>query len=104
MTARPKSSIITRDVNDISKVSGNIYESVFVAGKRARQIAVSMKEELNSKLAEFASTVDNLEEIFENREQIEISKFYERMPKPTVLALEEYMNEKIVVKKKEIKE
>ncbi len=104
MTARPKPSIITRDVNEISKVSGNIYESVFVAGKRARQIAVSMKEELNSKLAEFASTVDNLEEIFENREQIEISKFYERMPKPTVLALEEYMNEKLIVKTKEVQE
>ncbi len=99
MTARPKPSIITRDVNEISKVSGNIYESVFVAGKRARQIAVSMKEELNSKLAEFASTVDNLEEIFENREQIEISRFYERLPKTNAMALKELLDEKVYFRK-----
>lgn len=100
MTSKPKSSIITRDINEISKHSGNIYKSVFVVGKRARQISTNMKEELNAKLGEFASTIDNLEEIFENREQIEISKFYERMPKPTVLALEEYMNDKILIRSK----
>lgn len=104
MTSKPKSSIITRDINDISKHSGNIYQSVFVVGKRARQISTNMKEELNAKLGEFASTIDNLEEIFENREQIEISKFYERMPKPTVLALEEYMNEKILIRSKKEEE
>lgn len=104
MTLKPKSSIITRDVNEISKISGNIYESVFVVGKRARQISSNMKEELNSKLGEFASTIDNLEEIFENREQIEISKYYERMPKPTVLALEEYMSNKVLVRKKDEEE
>ena len=81
MAAQP--SIITRDVDKIAGPTGNLYESVVVISKRARQIAVNLKEELNGKLAEFATTVDNLEEVFENREQIEISKFYERMPKPT---------------------
>ncbi len=85
-------SLITRDVDRLSAPTTNIYESVAVIAKRARQIAAKQKEELNSKLAEFASTVDNLEEIFENREQIEISKFYERMPKPTTVATEEFLN------------
>jgi len=85
-------SLITRDVDKLSAPTTNIYESVAVIAKRARQIAAKQKEELNSKLAEFASTVDNLEEIFENREQIEISKFYERMPKPSTVATEEFLN------------
>lgn len=85
-------SLITRDVDKLSAPTINIYESVAIIAKRARQIAAKQKEELNSKLAEFASTVDNLEEIFENREQIEISKFYERMPKPTTVATEEFLN------------
>lgn len=85
-------SLITRDTDKISDPAGNIYESVAIIAKRARQIAAKQKEELNTKLAEFASTVDNLEEIFENREQIEISKFYERMPKPTTVATEEFLN------------
>jgi DNA-directed RNA polymerase subunit K/omega len=89
-------SIITRDVNKIVAPTGNIYESVVVTSRRARQIAVRVKEELSGKLAEFASTVDNLEEIFENREQIEISKYYERMPKPSALALEEFLDDKLV--------
>jgi DNA-directed RNA polymerase subunit K/omega len=86
-----QSSIITRDVEKIASPTGNIYESVVIISKRARQIAVNMKEELNNKLAEFATTVDNLEEVFENREQIEISKFYERMPKPTNTATDEFL-------------
>jgi DNA-directed RNA polymerase subunit K/omega len=86
-----QSSVITRDVEKIAAPTGNIYESVVVISKRARQIAVNMKEELNNKLAEFATTVDNLEEVFENREQIEISKFYERMPKATNTATEEFL-------------
>ena len=90
-----QSSIITRDLEQISAVTGNIYESVVVISKRARQIAVNLKEELNNKLAEFATTVDNLEEVFENREQIEISKFYERMPKPTTTATEEFLEAKL---------
>ena len=89
-----QSSVITRDVDKIAAQTGNIYESVVVISKRARQISVNIKEELNNKLAEFATTVDNLEEVFENREQIEISKFYERMPKATTTATEEFLEEK----------
>src|SRR4026208_35993 len=91
-----QSSIITRDIEKIAAQTGNLYESVVVISKRARQIAVNIKEELNNKLAEFATTVDNLEEVFENREQIEISKFYERMPKPTTTAMEEFQEGKIM--------
>src|SRR6188768_1080474 len=90
-----QSSIIPRDIDKIAAPTGNLYESVVVMGRRARQIAVNLKEELNNKLAEFATTVDNLEEVFENREQIEISKFYERMPKPTTTATEEFLEEKL---------
>lgn len=89
------SSLSTVDMDEMVKDTGNIYESVAIISKRARQIATNMKEELNSKLAEFASNVDNLEEIFENREQIEISKFYERLPKPTTTATEEFFEENI---------
>src|SRR6187455_972680 len=96
-----QSSIITRDVEKISAQTGNIYESVVVISKRARQIAVNIKEELNGKLAEFATTVDNLEEVFENREQIEISKFYERMPKPTSSAIEEFLEGKLNFRRRE---
>ncbi len=94
-------SIITRDVDKIAAHTGNIYESVVIISKRARQIAINIKEELNNKLAEFATTVDNLEEVFENREQIEISKFYERLPKPTTTALDEFMEGKIMYRKRE---
>ncbi len=83
-------------MNEISQPTENVYESVAIMSKRARQISSNLKEELSSKLAEFASTVDNLEEIFENREQIEISKFYERMPKPTSTAIEEFSENKIL--------
>ncbi len=87
-------SIITRDMDKIANVTGNLYESVSIISKRARQISSKMKEELNNKLAEFASGVDNLEEVFENREQIEISKFYERMPKAGSTAIDEFMDGK----------
>ena len=90
-----QSSLITRDIDKIANPTGNLYESVVVISRRARQIAVNLKEELNNKLAEFATTVDNLEEVFENREQIEISKFYERMPKPTTTATEEFLEGKL---------
>jgi len=90
-----KASIITRDMDNIAKPSGNIYQSVAVISKRARQLSTTIREELSGKLAEFASTVDNLEEVFENREQIEISKFYERMPKPTTIAIEEFLDQQI---------
>jgi DNA-directed RNA polymerase subunit K/omega len=85
-------SIISRDLNTLAKDTHNVYESVAVISKRARQISALVKEELTNKLAEFATTVDNLEEIFENREQIEISRFYERLPKSTNIATEEFLN------------
>jgi DNA-directed RNA polymerase subunit K/omega len=94
-------TIITRDVIDLAKETGNVYESVIIISKRAKQIATKTKEELNNKLSDFASTVDNLEEIFENREQIEISKFYERMPKPSTAALEEFTEGKVMFRKVE---
>ncbi|MCF6352253.1 MAG: DNA-directed RNA polymerase subunit omega, partial [Cyclobacteriaceae bacterium] len=86
-----QASLKTRNIQEFTKETDNVYESVTVISKRARQISATVKDELSSKLAEFASTVDNLEEIFENREQIEISRFYERMPKPTNLATEEFL-------------
>lgn len=88
-------SIITRDLVKISDQTGNLYESLHIISQRAKQISSTMKEELNNKLSEFASTVDNLEEVFENKEQIEISKFYERMPKPSTLAMEEFIEGKL---------
>jgi DNA-directed RNA polymerase subunit K/omega len=97
-------SIVTRDTDVLASKTGNVYESVFVVSKRAQQIAIKTKEELTQKLSEFASSVDNLEEIFENREQIEISKFYERQPKPTSVALEEFLNDQLVVKYRETEE
>ena len=88
-------STITRDVRELDKTTDNIYESIVIISKRANQISNNLKEELHGKLAEFASSNDNLEEVFENREQIEISKHYERMPKPTLIAVDEFLNDKI---------
>jgi DNA-directed RNA polymerase subunit K/omega len=90
-----KSSIETRDLTELTTETHNIYKSVVAISKRSRQISTKIKEELNSKLAEFATNVDSLEEVHENREQIEISKFYERMPKPTLMAIEEFKEGKI---------
>ncbi|MFN5224088.1 MAG: DNA-directed RNA polymerase subunit omega [Bacteroidota bacterium] len=86
---------VTRDLIKYEKGTGNIYESLVVISKRANHIGSEMKEELHTKLSEFTSSTDNLEEVFENREQIEISKFYERLPKPTLIALQEYLDGKI---------
>jgi DNA-directed RNA polymerase subunit K/omega len=86
---------VTRNVNDLDQKTENIYESLVIISRRANQISNNMKEELHGKLAEFASSNDNLEEIFENREQIEISKHYERMPKPTLIAIDEFLNDKV---------
>lgn len=94
--ANVPASIVTRNVTDLAKDTGNVYQSVAIISKRANQISVKIKEELNNKLAEFATTVDNLEEIFENREQIEISKYYERLPKATNLAIEEFQEGKVM--------
>jgi DNA-directed RNA polymerase subunit K/omega len=86
---------VTRNIDEMTKDTGNIYETVIIVSRRSNQIAVEMKQELNKKLEEFASYSDNLEEVFENREQIEISKFYERLPKPTLIALQELDEGKI---------
>ena len=86
---------VTRNIKEFEKKTGNIYETIAVIAKRANQIGSEMKEELNGKLSEFTTAGDNLEEIFENREQIEISKHYERLPKPTLIAAQEYMEGKI---------
>lgn len=82
---------VTRDMIAMSAQTGNVYETVCIIGKRANQIAMEMKKDLEKKLAEFAST-DNMEEVSENREQIEISRFYEKLPKPTLIAAEEYLD------------
>jgi DNA-directed RNA polymerase subunit K/omega len=82
-------------MRDFDIETGNIYESVAILSKRANQISLEVKEELNKKIAEFASPTDNLEEIFENREQIEIAKFYERLPKPTLIAIHEFLRDQI---------
>ena len=86
---------ITRDIRSLDTPTGNIYNSVMVIAKRANQISVEMKQELNRKLEEFAYYTDNLEEVFENREQIEISKFYERLPKPSLIALQEFLDDEV---------
>ena len=86
---------VTRDLRTLDVNTDNIYESIVVISKRANQIAADVKEELHSKLADFATVNDNLEEVFENREQIEISKHYERMPKPTLLAIDEFLSDKV---------
>ncbi|RYF73528.1 MAG: RNA polymerase Rpb6 [Cytophagaceae bacterium] len=91
----PASSTITRDVRQLNPGTGNLYESLVVIARRSNQISANLKEELHNKLSEFASSNDNLEEVFENREQIEISKFYERMPKPTTLATDEFLAGKV---------
>jgi DNA-directed RNA polymerase subunit K/omega len=92
-------SIVTRDFDKLEVGTDNVYESLAIISKRARQIATKNKEELSNKLSEFASSIDNLEEVFENREQIEISKYYERLPKPTGLAIEEFLDGKIMFRR-----
>ncbi|MBS1520022.1 MAG: DNA-directed RNA polymerase subunit omega [Bacteroidetes bacterium] len=89
------SSTITRDLRDLDVKTENIYESIVIMAKRANQISNNVKEELHQKLSEFASSNDNLEEIFENREQIEISKHYEKMPKPSLVAVQEFLEDKV---------
>ncbi len=92
---------ITRDLKEIAEPTENIYESIVVMSKRSNQISKALREELTSKLEEFATTTDNLEEIFENREQIEISRFYERLPKPHAMAVQEFLEEKVYFRKPE---
>ena len=92
-------NIETRDINELKSKTGNIYESIAIISKRANQINISVKEELHNKLQEFASHTDSLEEIHENKEQIEISKAYEKMPNPALLATQEFFDDKIYFRK-----
>jgi hypothetical protein len=88
-------STVTRDLRQFDHESGNIYQSVGIISKRSNQIAQEMKEELTNKLSEFATSTDNLEEVFENREQIEIARYYEQLPKASLIAINEFLNDKI---------
>lgn len=92
-------NVETRDVNELKRRTGNLYESISIIGKRANQINITLKEELHNKLEEFASHTDSLEEIHENKEQIEISRAYERMPNPALLATQEFFDDKIYYRK-----
>ena len=86
---------VTRNMMELCEDTGNVYETVAIIGKRTHQIGAEMKNDLSKKLQEFASFNDNLEEVFENREQIEISRYYEKLPKPTLIATQEYMEDKV---------
>ena len=88
-------SVETRSILDIKEKTGNLYQSIAIVAKRASQINISLKEELHNKLEEFASHTDSLEEVHENKEQIEISKAYERMPNPALLATHEFLDDKL---------
>lgn len=92
---KAKRDTVTRDMREFERGTDNTFETIAILAKRANQIGSDIKEELNGKLAEFATSSDNLEEIFENREQIEISKFYEGLPKPVSIAMEEFLDDKI---------
>lgn len=96
--SKAPTNTVTHNVMDFARGTGNIYESVVIMSKRANQIASQMKEDLNKKLKEFAHSNENLEEVFENREQIEISKYYEKLPKPTLIATDEFLHDKIYYK------
>ena len=86
---------VTRNIIDLSKDTGNIYESVVIISKRSHQLSMEMKDDLTKKLAEFATHTDSLDEVFENREQIEISRYYERLPKSSLIATQEFIEDKI---------
>ena len=90
---------ITRDLNKLAEPTGNVYESIVIISKRANQISAELKQELNQKLEEFSNYAHTLEETFENREQIEISRYYEKLPKPSLLAISEFEESKIYHRK-----
>lgn len=100
-TANIPNVIETKNLIDIKDKTGNLYESIAIIAKRANQINISIKEELHSKLEEFASHTDSLEEIHENKEQIEISKAFEKMPNPAILATHEFIDDKIYYRRNE---
>lgn len=95
---------VTRKLTDIDGPTGNLYESVVIISRRANQISTSLKQELNRKLADFSTSTDSLEETFENREQIEISRHYERMPKPTLIATQEFLEGDIYYRNADLEE
>ena len=95
---------ITRNTIDLEEKTGNIYQSIVVVAKRANQISSTLKEELTQKLQEFNVSTDNLEEIFENREQIELSRYYERMAKPPAIATQEILDDKLFFRNPEVQE
>ena len=95
LSANTSSVVEPKKLSDIKEKTGNLYESIAIIAKRANQINITLKEELHNKLEEFASLTDSLEEIHENKEQIEISKAYERMPNPALLATQEFMEDKV---------
>lgn len=95
LSANTSSVVEPKKLSDIKDKTGNLYESIAIVAKRANQINITLKEELHNKLEEFASHTDSLEEIHENKEQIEISKAYERMPNPALLATQEFMEDKV---------
>ncbi len=99
LSSNTASVVETKSLVDIKNKTGNLYESIAIVAKRANQINITLKEELHNKLEEFASHTDSLEEIHENKEQIEISKAYERMPNPAILATQEFMEDKIYYRK-----
>ncbi|GAB1417307.1 DNA-directed RNA polymerase subunit omega [Bacteroidales bacterium] len=92
---KTENTAVTRQKDQFYKGTGNIYETVAILAKRSNQISREMTEELHKKIQEFGSSSDNLEEVFENREQIELAKFYEKLPKPTLIAVHEFLNEQI---------
>lgn len=92
--------IETRDLEKIAAVTGNLYKSINAISKRSEQLNTRLKEELHRKLEEFATVSDNLEEVFENREQIEISRYYEKLPKTSIMALGEFLNGETYVEDK----
>ncbi len=101
ISANIASTAETKDLNVIKSKTGNVYESIAVIAKRANQINITLKEELHNKLEEFATHTDSLEEIHENKEQIEISRAYERMPNPSLLATQEFLDDKIYFRRNE---
>ncbi|MFZ1703174.1 MAG: DNA-directed RNA polymerase subunit omega [Saprospiraceae bacterium] len=94
-------NVRARDIKKLASATSSIYETLCVITKRAEEISMDIKEELHGKLEEFASTSDTIEEILENKEQIEISKFYERLPNPIIIATEEFVNQELTYEYKE---
>ncbi|MBE6320088.1 MAG: DNA-directed RNA polymerase subunit omega [Bacteroidales bacterium] len=94
-TKAPKTTI-TRDINELTEKVGNIYETVAIIGKRSNQISSALKKELDAKLQDFSIPQDSIEETFENKEQIEISRSYEQLPKPTLMATQEFIDDELI--------